>query len=359
MTIRAKKPSALGLAVVAGSLVVNLPAAPASADDRPPVQPFSVVEFSDQPTPGAVTTLRDQYQRSRFSVTNDMDRRRAFVEQNAREGRYYAPESIDVLHLQRTDGETADLVVPKDYKIAKVELGAGLKPDPGQDGKDVYAVSAGVHGTETGAASIAYPNGPGFDTFGSWSSGQYTLTTSHGKMDAYWWKLKDTETYNSTYDWWMYKRKSVATPKDITGPDDIVHDMGMRSYPTTSTRNILRKWEDWAPDLGSHDWGCGNDVALSVWGVGMTFKTCGTYQVDWNGNNADAGDFSVNWQNIPSTVWSQPKGGPHQMADMVVVKTAQGSVPVYNDYQYVNFWSPITGVLGKNGCGSTNSSANC
>ncbi|MEV0271499.1 hypothetical protein AB0H43_22200 [Hamadaea sp. NPDC050747] len=353
----------LCLAVAVSAGLALAPAAAYAGPAAGHAPSFSSATFGAAKGNGATTTVAEQYAASRADQGRGKVWKDDFIAAAARNGQFYDPAFVDYLRFDRADGERVDVVVPRNFKITDVELGAGVVVD--EHGTAHYEVRAASHGVEALGATdaLTYPNGPGFDTFSSWSSGSYRLTTSRGKLDAFWYKLKDTGESNGTYDWWAYKRKGVATPSDITGFDDDVKTMGQRSYPTSSTRNILRGWVDWAPGIGSFTGGCGStSVSLSAYGTGISYTPCETYQVDWNSNSADAGDFSVNWTN--SNMGSTD--GAVEMADVVVVKSTQGSVPVYNDYQYVNFmaddlvyepwplWPPTTA-----GCGSTNSSATC
>ncbi|WP_412538446.1 hypothetical protein R8Z50_21640 [Longispora sp. K20-0274] len=339
--VRALAVIALATAVSGGLLLA--PASPATA--APAAGVASSVEFTGTSTPGTATSITEQYAATRADHGRGKAAKERFIRESATtDGRYYDADFVDYLKLTPNGAAPVEVVVPRDYHVDAVQV----------TNTATGGVTAGIRGSEGVGAenALVYPQGPGF-AFSSVSSGTYTLNTSRGNLKATWWKLKDTGDTSGTYDWWMYKRKSVATPADPGFWGDFVGNMGMRSYPSTATRSILKGWVDHAPAIGSFTGGCGPDVALNVGGGSITYKSCANYQVDWNANTADAGDFSVNWTN---SFWGET--GPQEMADIVVVKTAQGKTPYYNDYQYVNFESAVdrhhTG-----GCGSTNSSANC
>lgn len=270
----------------------------------------------------------------------------------ARDGRFYDAGSVEHLAFDRA-GRKVDVVVPRDYTIGSVDVTENARAG---------TVTAAVTGNAGGEA-LVYPEGPGFATFSSWSSGSYRLQlTGMGTMDSYWYKLKDTGERNASYDWWGYRRKAVAVPKDRSGlPDYRVERMGMRSYPNAATRGILRGWTEWGPSQGEIEGDCNSSpfqINLAGGAIGMSFRDCENYRIDRKSADADAGDMSVNWKN--GDFW--PTGGPQEMGTAVIVRTAQGKVPVYNDYQYVEFIHPSADLPGNDpswDCATTNASKTC
>jgi hypothetical protein len=297
--------------------------------------------------PAAGAAVSEQYTASRTDRSLGQAARQRFIREAATiSGLYYDTDFVDYLRVGGPAGAAAEVVVPRTYRVEAVEVGAG--------GSAVQSVQL-WGGEDVGAGdALAFPSGPGF-VFNPVSGSWYQLTTSRGGMRSYWNKYKYDSLFNGN-GWWQYQRKAVATPAEIPGTNDIVTTMGMRSYPRTTTRPILRGWYDYSPAVGVHHYNsCPQTVALGnpIYGRQFSFQACGNYDVARNPGYNDAGDLSVNWWNNPN-----PARGTVEMGSSAYVFTDPNATPYFNDHQYVNFYSEAYGEITAQ-CGSTNTHANC
>ncbi|MBV1849976.1 FG-GAP repeat domain-containing protein [Catellatospora tritici] len=335
----------------------------ASAHDTPShdAAPWTSITFGTGGTGPAATEVARQYRASQADPQRGLQQKTDFLHSSAAEGTYLDVAALDYLRFQRPDGEVAEVVAPSTYQVTSIDFGSGLKPGPHGGGQH-HTVSAAVHGTEhpDNENRLAYPSGPGFDTFSFWSKGRYDLLTSRGSLEFHWEKQKDLLEPVPSLDYWAYKRHAVAYPAEISGANDVVESMGMRSYPTADTQGILNDWADWAPDEQEYDADC-STVSIGVANISTDFSACSNYTVDRDRTPSHAGDMSFNLENCYWLILCDDQG-PQSMATVFSVHTNTGgriSEPVYNDYLYVNFMINSRSVAWKRmGDGGWDSSRN-
>ncbi|WP_162908295.1 hypothetical protein [Allorhizocola rhizosphaerae] len=350
----------VGLALAAAAAIA-LPASPVSAaegrsDRDAGKQRFTSVTFDGVRKPATPNTVGEEYATTRANPQRGADKKQAFIDSEAAAGRFHDRNSIDYLRFEHPNGEAVEALVPRNYRIDSVVVGAGLKRGP--DGKDEMTVSASATGGEVETSDhLAYPAGPGFETFSYVNDGTYWLTSQYGALEFHWIKYKDKLETNNTKDAWAYTRWAEGTHGSAGWPRYwYVMDMGMRSYPTSSSRNILLGWLGYSPDIGEHQANCNDNWTVAVYNLAYNFKACETYRVDRNSYYQDAGDMSVNWKNNQFS-WVYASGGPQKMAAIFAVTSRQGYQPYYKDYIYINWMNDSMNRIG--GCGATDGSANC
>jgi hypothetical protein len=345
---------------------------PAASAANPPSRdagPWTSITFGPGGTGPAAAEVAHQYQVSRDDRQRGQQQKIEFLRSSAASGTYLDIAALDYLRFERPDGEVAEVVSPRTYEVSSIDFGAGVKPGDG-----IRTVSAAVHGTEhpDNDRGLAYPGGPGFDSYTFVSKGEFSLKTSSGTLNYHWEKDKDVDETNAALDKYFYTRWAVVTPTDISGPNDVVETMGMRSYPTPATESILRGWAGMNPMPGEHDGDCSNSIDVGIGGVGTSFTPCATYTIDTDDHPSRAGDMSFNWKNC---TWVRlcDHEGKQSMAAAFGAYTDDGHEPVYLDYVYVNFmtnsrnplWFYPTGNPDDdirnhtNGCGATGASADC
>ncbi|WP_162908356.1 hypothetical protein [Allorhizocola rhizosphaerae] len=294
------------------------------------------------------TTLSEQVARSRADRSRGASAKADFLRRAAADGKFYETGSVDYLRLERADGVAADVVVPHDYRLDSVDLGFGQMS--GEKGNSAVATATG--GEVANPSAPLYPTGPGFETYAQVSRGSYQIfvyySNRSGKIYFDWSKYKDQDTTHPDYELWAYKRWAVATPPG--SPMDTVQSMGMRSYPTSASQNVLRGWNELQPLPGSYAGNCaGNSIGLNIANIGVSFNACQHWRVDWNDLPWNAGDMSFNWwQNGPFY-----QAGHHNMAALFSVQTFPGTTPYYKDFYKVKFYYAPTD------CAATDKSANC
>jgi len=276
---------------------------------------------------------------------------------------------VNYLKLERTDDaqvKDVEMVVPNDYHVAAVTLSEGKVKDDNAHLTD--SVTAGVAGTtDIDAADVMLPDGPGFASFTPSGSGQYILETSKGRMLATWAKAKLGDDGSSTYDYWQYMRKGKVVSKDITGPNWVIKEFGIKSYPASS--NPAHHWVDWEPRIGEHSGDCkGSPVQLEVeYGgaaIATSFQDCDKYTAYMLDDKP--GDFSVNWNpGFFAKWWGYAFGvtDPREIAfNWLVARKQPGTAAArgkftVNDYQYFRMQSQLTGSTDT--CDSTNTGTDC
>lgn len=310
------------VAVTAGALIgAFIFAVPARAHDDSPVRSHSI-HFGRQTTLGAATSIEQEYAKSRSDPDYRKTEKLHFARRSANEvGLYYDVASLDAIHLVPASGPIqASIVAPHSYRVNSVDITATDRGD----------LTAQVHGTEAGDTALAYPTGPGFDSFSLLGSGDYLVDIWDGAGNTVaeaistWSKYKVTGESDPNKNYYAYQRKGSFTTQYI------LHDAGMRSYPQTGS---FTNWVDWAPATGDHSYNCGSSINAGVdFGgitLGLTFTPCDTYNVAISGSQP--GDMSTNVTGDTSA--------NTDLAFSFIVGVNQASLtPVWYDYTKIGIW---------------------
>lgn len=245
---------------------------------------------------------------------------------------------IDVVELA---GGSVVAAVPHDVELTDVS--ANLV------GKDLEVTAR----TVTRPSALA-TGGPGMAPY--WTGrgdGQYNLNvTGWGNTIFLWRRQQLINDGSSSYDWYSYARKALASPTDRPfAPDARIYQLKAGNEPTSTARAAARNWVDWSPD-NSFTGDCSGSITASVSylaaSIGYTFNDCDKYVLTID-------------QAVPSRAsllldqGLSVNGGSRSLAYSVLWKTVQGGATTQNDVNSVR-WQ-LSG--NTTTCASTNTSKTC
>jgi hypothetical protein len=353
------------IAAVGAAAVVGTTPAAASAEpghDATPASERVVARtvFNNELGGDARTTIADEYRKTRADRSRGNDLKQNLIKQSRARGLYLDSANVDYIRLERGEKlrhNVVELATVRNYKVKEVTVTDLFIADG--EGREKPAVGVDVQG-EAADDQVRYPDGPAFGEWDISGSGQYIVRiTGVGEQLSVWQKYKMLSDGNPAANYVAYKRKATGAPYEITGPNYVINNMGIKAYPTHNY--IVNHWVDWAPAQTTHTGNCDQvPLTLSVdyAGVGLStsFLDCDRFTA----HLGSPGDMSVGYEE--GALGNRTSGGNKEIAfEFIVGIDPNYTAETFHDFQRIQFFMNLLPAASwySSNCQATDSDATC